>query len=102
MAQVEARITIVGSISTISNTSLWSWANPHFDDLRTPDIERVREYGIQHGIEPLTQVKWIAGEIDGWEMTAVSARLLESEAAYRSPSSKGGLFLLLNGLKRVN
>jgi hypothetical protein len=99
--QVEARIVIVGSISTNSNTWLWSWANPHFDDVRTPDIERVREYGVQHGIPPLTESQWTADETDGWEMTSVSARLLESEAAYRSPSPKGGLFLLLHDLKRV-
>jgi hypothetical protein len=99
--QVEARIIIVGSISTTSNSWLWSWANPHFDDVRTPDIEQVREYGIQHGIPPLTEPKWAADETDGWEMTSVSARLLESEAAYRSPSPKGGFFLLLNDLKRL-
>jgi hypothetical protein len=100
--QVEARIIIVGSISTASNTWLWSWANPHFDDVRTPEIERVREYGIEHGIAPLTERKWPADETDGWEMTSVSARLLESSAAYRSPSPTGGLFLLLNDLKRLN
>jgi hypothetical protein len=99
--QVEARVIIVGSISSTSNTWLWSWANPHFDDVRNPDIERVREYGIEHGIPPLIESKWTADEVDGWEMTSVSARLLESEAVYRSPSRSGGLFLLLDGLKRV-
>jgi hypothetical protein len=99
--QVEARIVVVGSISTASNTWLWSWANPHFDDVRTPDIERVREYGMQQGIPALTEPKWTADETDGWEMTSISARLLESEAAYRSPSPKGFLFLLLTDLKRV-
>jgi len=99
--QVEARIIIVGSISTKSNTWLWSWANPHFDAVRTPEIERVREYGAGHDIPPLTEPKWPADETDGWEMTSISARLLESSAAYRSPSPTGALFLLLNDLKRL-
>jgi hypothetical protein len=99
--KVEASIVIVGSISTASDTWLWSWANPHLDDVRTPGIERVREFGIQHDISSLTEPKWTADETDGWEMTSVSARLLDSEAAYRSPSPKGGLFLLLNDIKRV-
>lgn len=99
--QVEARIIIVGSISTTSNTWLWSWANSHFKDVFTPDIERVREYGVQHRIAPLINPQWPADEADGWEMTSISARLLESEAAYRSPSPNGALFLLLNDLKRL-
>jgi hypothetical protein len=100
--QVEARIIIVGSISITSKTWLWSWANPHFDDVRTPEIERVREYGIQNGIAPLIERKWPAEETDGWEMTSISAHLLECSAAYRSPSSTGGLFLLLNDLRFLN
>jgi hypothetical protein len=100
--KVEAHIVIVGSISTKSNTWLWSWANSHLDDVRTPEIEQVREYGIQHGVLQLTEPKWPAEEIDGWEMTSISARLLESTAAYRSPASSGALFLLLSDLRRLN
>lgn len=100
--QVEARIIIVGSISTTSNTWLWSWANRQLDDCRSPDIERVREYGVEHGIPPLTNAKWEADETAGWTMTSIAARLLESRAAYRSPSATGFLFLLLNDLKRLN
>jgi len=100
--QVEARVIIVGSISTTSNAWLWSWGNPYFDDVRTPEIERVREYGAEHSISPLIDAKWPADEIDGWEMTSVSARVLESSAAYRSPDDDGALFLLLSDLKRLN
>jgi hypothetical protein len=50
----------------------------------------------------LTEGKWPAEETDGWEMTSVSARLLESSAAYRSPSATGALFLLLNDFKRTD
>jgi len=101
VVRVEARVTIVGSISTISDSWLWSWANPHLDDVRTPEIERVRDYGATHGLACLTEAKWPADETDGWEMTSVSARLLESEAAYRSPNDEGALFLLLHDLRHV-
>jgi hypothetical protein len=100
--KVEARIVIVGSVSTESNTWLWSWANPHFDDVRTPEIELVRAYGVRHGIHQLTEPKWPADERDGWEMTSIAARLLESSAAYRSPSAVGAFFLLLSDLKRLS
>ena len=76
--KIEARIVIAGSVSTNSTTWLWSWANPHFDELRSPEIEFVRAYGVRHGIHQLTEPKWPADEIDGWEMTSIAARLLES------------------------
>jgi hypothetical protein len=31
--KVRAKVTIVGSISTKSDTWLWAWANPHFKDV---------------------------------------------------------------------
>jgi hypothetical protein len=34
-------------------------------------------------------------------MTSVSARLLEAQGAYRSPSASGGLFLLCDGLEFI-
>jgi hypothetical protein len=100
--KVEARIVIVGSISTKSNTWLWSWANSYFDDVRAPEIESVRENGIKHGIRRLTEPKWPADETDGWEMTSVAASLLDSSAAYRSPSPAGARFLVLSDLKRLD
>jgi hypothetical protein len=99
--QVEARLIVVGSISTESDTWLWSWANPHLVNVEMDDIERVKAFGEEHGIEKLTHEKWDADEVDGWEMTAVAARLLEAECSYRCPSANGFLYLLLTNLQRV-
>src|SRR5690606_4865162 len=71
ITKVEARLIIVGSISTESNTWLWGWANPHLDGVEMEDIERVKAFGEERGIEKLTERKWPADEIDGWEMTSV-------------------------------
>ena len=99
--KVRARVTIVGSISTKSDTWLWSWANPHFKDVEIGPIRAVRDFGGREGIAKLTDEKWSADEVDGWEMTSVSARLLEAQGAYRSPSANGGLFLLYDGLEFI-
>jgi hypothetical protein len=99
--QVEARLVVVGSVSTESDTWLWAWANPHLVDVDMEDIERVKAFGEEHRIEKLTSQKWEADEVDGWEMTAVAARLLEAECAYRCPSKNGYLYLLLTNLRRV-
>lgn len=99
--KVRARVTVVGSTSTISNTWLWAWANDHFADVRLGDIYKVREFGEAEGIAKLVEPKWDADEVDGWEMTAVAARLLESQGAYRPPGKDGSLFLLYDGLELI-
>ena len=100
--KVRAKVIIVGSISTKSNTWMWSWANPHFDDVNLGEIDKVREFGEAESIQKLVEEKWEADEIDGWEMTAISARLLESDGAYCSPNDNGGLYLLFNDLEFIS
>lgn len=99
--KVRGRVTIVGTTSTKSNTWLWSWANPHFSDVILGDIDKVRALGEAEAITKLTEEKWEADEVDGWEMTAIAARLLEAQGAYRSPGKNGFLFLLYDGLERI-
>ena len=99
--KVRGRVTVVGTISTKSNTWLWSWANPHFSDAIVGDIDKVRALGEAEAITKLTEEKWEAEEVDGWEMTAIAARLLEAEGAYRSPGENGFLFLLYDGLEQI-
>lgn len=75
----------VGSISKISNTWLWSWANPHLEEKIKTDINAVKIFGENNNYQLLTKRKWLADDYDGWEMTAVSAYLLKAIGAYRIP-----------------
>ncbi len=84
----------VGSISKISNTWLWSWANPHLDDKIKTDINFVKEYGQKQKLEKLIKRKWNADEYDGWEMTAISAYLMKAKGAYRVPTEKTLSFMI--------
>lgn len=99
--KVRGKLTIVGSLSSKSGTWLWAWANPHFNDIEIGPIDKVRDFGDREDIQKLTESKWQADEVDGWEMTSVSARLLESQGAYRSPSASGNLFLLYDRLEFI-
>ena len=77
----------VGSVSYNSNTWLWAWANPHLEDKIKSEITTVRDYGHQRDLEKLVTPKWKAREVDGWEMTAIAAYLLNAKGAYRIPHS---------------
>lgn len=91
---------VVGSVSTVSNTWLWSWANPSILESVKKDMHLVRRFGEEHGLTALTEEKWPADELDGWAMTNVSARLLNAEGAYRCPGENGALFVIFTALWR--
>ena len=100
--KVRGKLIVVGTLSTKSDTWLWAWANPHFADIPLGPIDQVRDFGAAEGIAKLSEEKWAAEDVDGWEMTAVSARLLEAQGGYRSPNKLGALFLLFNELAFID
>lgn len=98
--QVRARVTLAGTTSRETDTWLWAWANPYFHEIDIGPIGRVRDFGEEEGIAKLTNARWAAGEMDGWEMAAVSARLLEEQGVYHATGSVS-LYLLLHGLEFI-
>lgn len=101
VAKVTADIQFVGSISTESDTWLWSWANDSVDPQLSASMIKVRDYGKEHGFTQLTGKKWHAHEVDGWEMTAVAAFLLKARGAYRSPKENGLTFMVMTDVRWV-
>jgi len=98
--QVRAKVTLAGTTSRETDTWLWAWANPHFNEIDIGPIAEVREFGEEEGIAKLTKARWTAGEIDGWEMAAVAARLLEEQGVYHAPGEVS-LYLLFHNLEFI-
>lgn len=97
--RVLADFQFVGSVSKLSGTWLWSWANPHMDSRWTHDLLEVQRFGAGHGIWQLTTQKWEADEGDGWEMTSIAAYVLQAEGAYRTPSETGLTYMILSSVR---
>lgn len=91
---VEMQYEEVGSISKISETWLWSWANQHIEPKVKTEIEIVKKYGNENNLELLTKSKWFADEYDAWEMTAISAYLMRAKDAYRFPLENAFSFVI--------
>jgi hypothetical protein len=102
-AKVVADIQVVGDISRRDSTWLWSWANPTVDAHLRKSASRARRYGWRHGISKLKREHWVADQVDGWEMTSLTAWITDAEGAYRAPESdsSGYTFLLLRNVRRV-
>ena len=96
---VEIDYEEVGSISKISDTWLWSWANPNLDPKIKTEIEIVKSFGETNNLESLTKKKWFGDEYDGWEMTAISAYLMKAKGAYRFPLENTFSFVIY---KKIN
>ena len=88
-------IAFVGSVSTLSNTWLWSWANFGLDEAVRKPMERVREFGELRDFPKLVVPKWPAEETDGWEMAAIAIETLGAQGIYRTPSETGFTFLAI-------
>ena len=101
MPAMIARIQFVGSISTVSDTWLWSWDNPSFNSDTVNELLTLRDFGEAEHFAKLTVPKWPAGEADGWEMTAVAAKVLNAQGAYRTPGETGFTYMLLDNVRRA-
>ena len=96
---VIADIEVIGSISTISDTWLWSWANFNLlANVRTR-INAVREFGERGGFPRLTVPKWPADQCMGWEVSAIAAHVLDAKGVYRVPTDNGFLYMAMTDIR---
>ena len=98
---VIAEIELIGSISTISNTWLWSWANFHnLPKVRTR-IKAIRDFGEEKGFTRLTVPKWNADSIDGWEVSGIATQVLDAHGVYRTPTANGFLYMAITHIRHA-
>lgn len=100
--QVEADIHFSGSYSTKSNTWMWAWANESLDERVKASSRSVRSMGEELGLRQLVAGRWVATEVDGWEMTSVLAKNLNAIGAYRTPSDNGFTYMAVTKAKWIN
>jgi hypothetical protein len=96
---VLASVEFAGSVSTKSNTWLWSWANANVLESVRSRIVAVRDLGEREEYPHLTVPKWNAEEADGWDMAAVAAHVLNAAGVYRTPGDTGFTFMLLSDVR---
>jgi hypothetical protein len=86
---------IIGSFDAESQTWLWAWANPSLHDGLKQDARRIRQFGEQNQLWPLTTAVCEADEQFAWYMTALAVKLCDSQGAYRGPNAGGTSFAFI-------
>ena len=100
--KVLARIQVVGTHSSKSTAWKWAWADPSYAASLQQASLRAKDYGTERGVLRLIQPKWAAKEADAWEMTAVTAKLVEAKGAYRCPMQDGHVYLIFTEIRAVS
>ena len=62
---------------------------------------KVKEYGAKHGFPALTTAKWDADEVDGWEMTSITAFILKAKGAYRTKGKTGFTYMVITDIEWI-
>ena len=101
-AQVEAKVSFSGSVSTHSDTWMWAWSNDSLLEDIKADSRRIRLLGEKHNYKNLVSSLWPAKENDGWEMTAIMAKELGAIGAYRTSDENGFTYMIVKSAKWVN
>jgi hypothetical protein len=86
IARVVAAVEFVGEVSRRDSVWTWAWDMPVLQHA-AGRARKVRWYGWRHGLPWLRQARWSGDDVDGWEMTSLTAWLTDAEGAYRAPSS---------------
>lgn len=98
---VIADFEFIGSTADASGTWLWSWGNTSLLPGMKRKARTMLELGELMDFRKLTAPLWKAEEVDGWEMAAATAKLLDLPGVYRSRNERGTTFLLIKRIRKV-
>lgn len=93
---LECEIDFVGSTSSTSGTWMWAWANESFVENVKSRSREIRKLGDNNQFLKMACGLWVADEVDGWEMTAIMAKLTGAIGAYRAPHDNGFVYMVVN------
>lgn len=99
---VECDIDFVGTLSSISDTWMWAWANKSFSENIKASSRDVRSFGEENSILKLASALWPSEPGDGWEMTAIMAKKMNAIGAYRTPDDNGYVYMIIKSAKWAN
>lgn len=90
-------IQIIGTVSEISGTWLWGWANEAsgIPTQLLTCVEQLRTLGTQARIQELIQPQLDLHQVDGHALTMVPCGVCQADAYYRGPYEGGAVFFVI-------
>src|SRR5665213_2175829 len=92
-------VQIIGTYNTVDSTWLWGWDHPSVAAPLQEHARKLRAYGEEHDIDPLTTRKLSCAEGDAWEFAALACKLSDAQGAYRGPAGSTGVFVTFDNVR---
>lgn len=102
MPDLIADVEFVGTLSTVSNTWKWAWANFSLLAPVRSRIGAVRDLGETKDYPHLRVPMWYADQQEGWHMAGVATEILGAQGAYRAPTDNGFIFMVMMGVRHAD
>lgn len=94
-----APVQIIGTYNQDDGTFLWAWDHPSIEDQLAEHARKVRAYGEEHQLTPLTDRKIVCSEEDCWEFTALACQLNAAQGAYRGPEGTTLIYMTFGNVQ---
>ena len=93
---VVADVCVVGTVSKVTGTFLWAWANDAIPVAATRGLDVVRTFGITHDLALLTEPEWPGGRAEGLEMLAIAGRVQDASGGFIDGAGETVFFFTLH------
>lgn len=90
---VTLRLVTVGTV--IADAFLWAWANDAISPAGKVGIERVRQFGVEHGLDLLVEPRASGGLGQAKECLAIAGRVLDASAIWIDEIDGGHILFAL-------
>ncbi len=98
--KVVADVVLVGTLR--EGMWLWAWGDETIPEQARAELWAFERFGQVNGFEPMAAASWFAAEPDGWQMACLTAYLLGAEGVHRISAQGTLLFMILDGVERVD
>ena len=96
---LRGRITSIGSVNSVKQTWLWSWANKSTPAIAQGDMAEVRRYGEEHGFPLRVWESFVSDPAQVQQAVGMAAQILDAEGMWRDRSGDLELWFLIRDLQ---
>ena len=100
--RVVADLCVVGTASKAEGTFLWAWANETIPAGAKRDLEKVREFGVEHALDLLTEPALEGGRAEGTEAVAIAGRILDADGVWIDEGGDHTVFFALFNFRALS
>lgn len=93
LGETAFRLVTIGTVA--ADSFLWAWANEAIPSCAKVGVEKVRQFGLEHGLGLLAAPRSEGGLAQGKECLAVAGRILDGQGVSMNRTDDGFILFVL-------